>query len=138
VSHLLGTSGALLFSATFLSNMIVKMSLPTETSTKSDGLAGAPELLFNSPSFWLVPAALVLAGIALVFPSMQQLMQTGATYEHWSRFIVMSFLCSSALILLVTKVTGHILHLVKARLKYLEVQHANILDVGRAITSSYH
>jgi len=47
----------------------------------------------------------------------------GATYEHWSRFIAMSFLCEVALILIVTKVVDYVLGLVAAQLAYLRAHN---------------
>jgi len=66
-----------------------------------------------------VPSALTAIGVALVIPSFLELVRTGATYEHWSRFIAMSFFCSIALILVVTRAIDYVLQLVADRLAYL-------------------
>ena len=54
--------------------------------------------------------------------SFVQLVTTGATYEHWSRFIVMSFLVSAALILSVTRLLDYTLGLIETRLEYLKTR----------------
>ena len=71
---------------------------------------------FGSRFFWAVPAALFLVGGWLVLPSFLDLVRTGATYEHWSRFIVMSTMFSCALILLVSKLIEYSLLLMAAQL----------------------
>ncbi|HXT21012.1 MAG TPA: hypothetical protein VN923_09700, partial [Thermoanaerobaculia bacterium] len=57
---------------------------------------------FGGVWFWLAELLLLLAGFALVRPSLRALVTTGATYEHWSRFIVTSFFAGTAAILAVT------------------------------------
>jgi hypothetical protein len=70
--------------------------------------------------FWLAPAAMVLVGGALVVPSFIELVRTGATYEHWSRFIAMSCLFSCALILVIARVFDYTLDLLAERVAYLK------------------
>ncbi len=69
--------------------------------------------------FWFLPAVLIGIGGWLVYPSFRQLVATGATYEHWSRFIVMSFLVGSAILLLITRGIGYILDILGDRLTYV-------------------
>jgi hypothetical protein len=69
--------------------------------------------------FWLVPLVLLGSAGALVYRSYRQLVTTGATYEHWSRFIVMAFLVEVALLLVVVRATGMVLDLLGARLSYM-------------------
>ena len=73
---------------------------------------------FESRWFWTVPAVLVLVGGALVIDSFVSLLTTGAIYEHWSRFVVMSFCMSAACILSLTKVVSMVLDLVDERTRY--------------------
>jgi hypothetical protein len=61
---------------------------------------------------------LTLMGFGLVASSFFELLRTGATYEHWSRFVVMSFFLSTALILLATRAIEYVLSLVEQRLQY--------------------
>ena len=53
-------------------------------------------------------------------PSFIELVTTGSTYEHWSRFLAMSFLCGAGIILAVTKVIDYSLDLIAARVAYLK------------------
>ena len=116
VSHLVGISAALLLSASYLTDRIVQIALSTESSKEEEG---AVRGFFTGRWFWLVPLALSAIGVTLVIPSFLQLVRTGATYEHWSRFIAMSFFCSVALILVVTRAIDYVLQLVAERLAYL-------------------
>ena len=82
----------------------------------------AVERFVASRLFWVVPIALSAAGGVLVLPSVAQLVTTGATYEHWSRFVVMSFLVVVSVILVVTRLIDYTLELIAARLAYLKRQ----------------
>jgi len=121
VSHLVGTSACLLFCASYTTNRMVKISLSMRSTSLS--LSDRLERFFSSSWFWAVPVALAGAGVALVIPSFLELVRTGATYEHWSRFIAMSFLCSVALTLMVTRGVDYVLNLLSDRLQYLESAH---------------
>ena len=122
VSHLVGMSAALLLCASYLTNRVVQIALSEETGQHDEGAA---RRFFNSGWFWLAPAALTAIGVTLVIPSFLELVRTGATYEHWSRFIAMSFFCSVALTLVVTRAIDYVLQLVADRLTYL---HAGAPD----------
>jgi hypothetical protein len=73
---------------------------------------------FRSRWFWAWPAALSLVGISLVLASVLRRLSTGATYEHWSRYVVMTFCLSAAAIFAVTRGIEYVLSLVAERLKY--------------------
>ncbi len=62
---------------------------------------------------------LLALGAGLVVYSFVERVTTGVTYEHWSRFIAMSFLFAVGLILSVTRVIDYFLNLVTGRLTYL-------------------
>ncbi len=117
VSDLLGTVGFFLLCASYLANKIVSITLARRGEPPRRSLLAA---FFSNRFFWLVPVAALLGGGILVLPSFLQLVTTGATYEHWSRFIALSFLWSVALILGVTRVVDYSLGLIAARLDYLE------------------
>ena len=61
---------------------------------------------------------LVVAGGSLVLGSLLELLETGSTYEHWSRFIVMTSCFSTSAILLVTRCIDYVLGLVRVRVSY--------------------
>lgn len=120
VSQLAGTCGCLLLCASYLTRKIVELTLAGQTQRSKNNML--LRRFFSCSYFIFVPLFLMLVGGALVFPSFLELVKTGATYEHWSRFIVMSFLFSIALILIVTRVIDFVLGLIKARLDYLKDQ----------------
>ncbi|MDQ5825877.1 MAG: glycosyltransferase family 2 protein [Chloroflexota bacterium] len=120
VSHLLGAMGFLLLCASYLSRKIVDITLATRPSA---GLQhGIISDFFASRTFWLVPIGLFVAGSVLVLPSFFELVTTAHTTEHWSRFIVMSFLFEIAIILIVTKAVDFIIGLIANQLTYLKMQ----------------
>ena len=57
--------------------------------------------------------------------SFLQLLETGSTYEHWSRYVVMTFCFSTAIILMLTRGLDRVLHLFRERVRYWqqEVEH---------------
>ena len=57
-------------------------------------------------------------GGALVLGSLLELLATGATYEHWSRFIAMTFCLSLVTVLLITRGMDYVLGLVRERVGY--------------------
>jgi hypothetical protein len=67
---------------------------------------------------WLVPPLLLVGGGLLVLPSFLELVRTGSTYEHWSRFIAMSFCWVLASIIGVTAVIDYVLGLLSVQLAY--------------------
>ncbi len=68
--------------------------------------------------FWVVNAVLTAIAGSLVLGSFLQLLETGSTYKHWSRFIVMTFWLSIVTILLITRCIEYVLGLVRERLQY--------------------
>lgn len=115
VSHLAGTLAFLLFCASYLTQKMVRITLPEETATQRASLL---EWFFSSRLAWVISPVLLVAGGLLVLPSFLELVRTGATYEHWSRFIAMSFCWSVAFILLVTWTMDYTLSLVTAQLAF--------------------
>jgi glycosyltransferase involved in cell wall biosynthesis len=117
VSGLMATSACLLLCAAYLTRRIVAIVLSSGPERRLFG--GRFDRLF-----WFVPASLLVVGVALVIPSLIELVRTGATYEHWSRFIAMSCLVSCALILAVTRVFDYTLDLIVERVAYLRARDA--------------
>jgi len=115
VSHLLGTSACLCFCASYLTGQMTEIALSAELGSQSASLSAR---FFQSRWFLAVPAGLVLAGGSLVLGSLLQLLETGSTYEHWSRFIVMTFCFSTAILLLVTRAIDYVLGLIRERVIY--------------------
>lgn len=116
VSHLAGTLAGLLLCASYLTGRMVAIAFG-----EVDGKPRRPNLLdrfFSSRLLWLVPLLLLLGGGLLVLPSFLELVRTGSTYEHWSRFIAMSFCWALASIIAVTAVINYVLGLLHAQLVY--------------------
>jgi glycosyltransferase involved in cell wall biosynthesis len=118
VSNLVGVTACLSFSASYLTGRIAEIALSGES--RGGGHTWTARF-FNARSFWLAPAGLFLAGGLLVLPSFLQLVSTGQTYEHWSRYVVMSFCFAVAIILSGTRVIDAILGLVAGRVEYLKM-----------------
>jgi len=113
VSSLMASSACLLLTSAYLVRKIVAIVL-------SDGDPARP--VPSRPHgllFWSVPVALLAVAIGLVMPSLIELVRSGSTYEHWSRFIAMSCLASCALILVVARIVDYCLELLAARVAYL-------------------
>ncbi len=115
VSSLMASSACLLLASAYLVRKIVAIVL-------SEGVDRAaihvPNRL-HGILFWTVPVSLLLIAIGLVMPSLIELVRSGSTYEHWSRFIAMSCLASCALILVVARIFDYCLDLLAARVAYL-------------------
>jgi glycosyltransferase involved in cell wall biosynthesis len=115
VANLFGMAGVLCFSASSIAGRIIKVALSDELGER---LPSRLESFFSMRWFWALPGVLVLAGALLVASSFWSLLRTGTVYEHWSRFLVMSFLVSAATILVITRLIHYIFDLVDERLRY--------------------
>ncbi len=113
--ELLGTAGAILFCASYLSSRMTTLALSGEVG---EGHRSLIARFFQSPWFWLVPAALVLASILLVGASLAERLEKGGTTEHWSRYVAAVFFLSMAVMLAVTRSLDYIFRLVQERLRY--------------------
>ena len=111
VSHLAGTLAGLLLCASYLTGRMVDIAL----SRKSGSLL---DWFFSRRTVWAAPAVLLVVGGLLVLPSFLELVRTGATYEHWSRFIAMSFCWVLGFVIAVTGVIDYVLGLLSAQLAH--------------------
>jgi glycosyltransferase involved in cell wall biosynthesis len=111
VSHLAGTLAALLLCASYLTGRMVAIALNRRRRNLLDWF-------FASWLVLAVPPILLIVGGLLVLPSFLELVRTGATYEHWSRFIAMSFCWVVASIVAVTGVIDYVLGLLGTQLAY--------------------
>jgi glycosyltransferase involved in cell wall biosynthesis len=134
VSELCGIAGCLLLCAGFLADRIVSITLPAEVQGRE---RKRTLRFFRSKWFWLLPAGLTAAGVALVLSSLIERARTGGTYEHWSRYVVMTFFVSVAFVLTVTRIVESLLRMVAARLNYLQVQVLADLTEDAAIADSH-
>ncbi len=141
VSDLLGVTGFLALCMSYLSRKIVSITLSSRPLSAYH--EGRIERFFSSPFFWLVPLVLMFAGGLLVLPSFLQLVTTLHTYEHWSRFIAMSFLFEISIILIVTRAVDYILGLIANQLAYLKAatsvpEQMDMGDAGDLSAASNH
>jgi glycosyltransferase involved in cell wall biosynthesis len=127
VSGLMASSACLLLTSAHLTRKIVSIVL-TDGTTEERHPARGPALA--AALFWILPISMFMVGGALVMPSFLELVRTGGTYEHWSRFIAMSALFSCALILVVAKIFDYCMDLLAARVAYLRATGVSMGAVG--------
>jgi hypothetical protein len=116
VGHLAGTLAGLLLCASYLTGRMVAIALRDVEGKRSSG--NLLDWFFSNWLPWLVPPLLLVGGGLLVLPSFLELVRTGSTYEHWSRFIAMSFCWELASIIAVTALIDYVLGLLSAQLAY--------------------
>jgi hypothetical protein len=116
VGHLAGTLAGLLLCASYLTGRMVAIALGDVEGNRGSG--NLLDWFFSNRLPWLVPPLLLVGGGLLVLPSFLELVRTGSTYEHWSRFIAMSFCWELASIIAVTAVMDYVLGLLSAQLAY--------------------
>ena len=116
VGHLAVLAGFVLLSASYLTGRMAEIALRAKPKSAISWL----HRLMSHSFFWTVPFTLMFAGGLLVLPSFTSLIRTGATYEHWSRFIAMSLLFSTAIVVVVTQACDYVLDLLQERVAYLE------------------
>jgi glycosyltransferase involved in cell wall biosynthesis len=115
VSHLLGTAACLCFCASYILSQMTEIALAEEVGKRKDSWV---EGFFHSGWFWAVNTLLTAIGGSLVLGSLLELLETGSTYEHWSRFIAMTFCLSIVTVLLITRCIEYVLGLVRERVLY--------------------
>lgn len=111
VSHLAGTLAGLLLCASYLTGRMVAIALNGKSRNVLDRF-------FASRLVWVVPPILLVGGGLLVLPSFLELVRTGGTYEHWSRFTAMSFCWVLASMIAVTGVIDYVLGLLGTQLAH--------------------
>jgi glycosyltransferase involved in cell wall biosynthesis len=116
-SDLLAGAAILLWCAGYLGRKAVDIALSDNPARdKHHGVIG---WLMTSRWFWAVITACLVAAVLLVGEAFLDYLATGEVYEHWSRFIVMSFFVWTAIILLITRTMDYCLSLLADRLEYI-------------------
>ncbi len=133
---LLGSTAFLLFCASYLSERIV--SLVFSTKIEENPRVRWLNAFFRHRYFLLLPGLLFLIGGLLVLPSFVSLLTTGAIYEHWSRFVAMSFLFQIAIFQIVTRIIDYILDLISLQLAYLRSASSQEQSLPRSEMTPYY
>jgi glycosyltransferase involved in cell wall biosynthesis len=107
----------ILFICSYLSEKIVRVSLLREHFRKTKRPLASK--LFESNYSWILIVILFLSGLLLISHSFIERIETGKTYEHWSRYLTMMFLCIMAFILMGGKIIDYVLKLIIERKDYL-------------------
>ena len=114
-AHMLGVAGLLLLGTGYICHRIVSIAIPSGPKEEDTGILRA----MGSRTAMAAMLALLAFGVALVAPSLLERIATGHTDEHWSRYVVTSYLFTVAAILFSTRIVDHALCLVSERLEYL-------------------
>lgn len=130
VSDLSGITACLCLCASYLTSRMTAISLGDESAGAKSRLSA---WLFQTRWFWTVPIGFCLVGGSLVLTSLLNRIETGMTYEHWSRYVVMSFCFAVAIILSITRIIDYVLDLVGSRVEYLKVQRFGTPSVPSSI-----
>lgn len=119
VSEILGVVSVMLFCAAHLSRKMVWISLKGGgTPTRVQGFSFLGGLVFGR-WFWAWPVVLFGLAAYLVESGFVEFVRTGHVFEHWSRFVVMSFLFLTACVLIITRLVDTVLGLLESHLSYL-------------------
>ena len=131
VADLATTSGTLLLLASYLSRRVVQMvlQLPDEDFL-FHRVVGR---FLHGPWLWIVVSTFAFVATILVLPSFLELVRTGGTYEHWSRFIAASVLVGVSLTMLVGRVLDYTLDLLSARLAFFREEPEGLTPVRREV-----
>lgn len=114
VSALAAQTALLFYGASVISSRAVAIALHEEVRTDHKRIRW-----FRTRWFWTLVFSLVTAGAVLVWPSAVQLLRTGHTDVHWSRFVVAMSCFGSAALFLVVRGIDRLLDLVEERVQYL-------------------
>lgn len=117
VSELLAVTAALFFSASYITERMVAITI---SRPKGEVVRGSLiARIYSSGLMWAVPVLGTCLGLFLIADSLIDRILMGQTYEHWSRYVAMSFFVTVSFIVLATKCIEQVLHLISARLEYM-------------------
>jgi hypothetical protein len=119
VSEILGLVSVMLFCAAHLSRKMVWISLRAGAPLTPAQRPAFLEGLVFGRLFWAWPPVLFGLAAYLVVSSFVEFVRTGHVFEHWSRFVVMSFFFVSACALIITRLVDTVLGLLESHLSYL-------------------
>jgi glycosyltransferase involved in cell wall biosynthesis len=117
ICDLLGIISWLLLSAAYVTKNIIYITLSNSNINKNKFTFYN---IFKPRAAFIIIFLLLIIGGMLVYKSFMERIMSGITYEHWSRFVAMSFLYSTSFIFIFTLIIDYILILIKERLTYLQ------------------
>ncbi len=120
IGEIAGLAAGLFLCAGYLSAKMVQITIAKRFWFKRH--RGINQL-FSSRFFWFIPGVFAGIGAVIILPSFIYYLQTGTVHDHWSRFMVMSFFFSLALIFTIIKFIDIALDLIAVRLIYLRRQN---------------
>ena len=130
VIQLSTTAGVLLILAGYLGQKAVGITLSRDALRyRSRGPVGA---FLSHRGFWLVPFGLAILGMLVIAPAALDYVRTGhvdPVAHHWSKFFVMSFGFSLALIVIAARFVDITLDLLADRVAYLKSSVSTASDV---------
>lgn len=121
VANFMGGFSLIAFLAAFVSEKVVNISLSGKLGHTRPLLIPTNRFIIHPISHWFAAICLVF-GLSLVANSLFDRLATGATNEHWSRYIAMSFLVSTASVIWIAKGLNQILRLIEDRMNYIHNQ----------------
>lgn len=117
ICNLLGISSLMFLSAAHITKRMISITL---TKSASHNSSFSILNIFKPRIACVIIIFSILFGTMLVYHSFVERLTTGVTYEHWSRFVAMSFFYSISFIFAITLVIDYILTLINDRLLYLQ------------------
>jgi glycosyltransferase involved in cell wall biosynthesis len=118
VSEVFALIGVVLFSSSYILHNTVWLSL--SENIESNKTKGLSVKFFDSKVSTLLAIIFMFLGVYIISDSLLTRFETGKTNEHWSRYIIFSYLEVTALILFVTKWCKWILELLKDRIVFIQ------------------
>lgn len=118
VGEVLGVFAFLLFASSYIVQSTIRLSILDSSDFNSR--KGTASAFFESKFSTVVAFVLLVVGFVSIFNSLIIRLETGKTYEHWSRYFLFSFSEIIALIIFITKFSRITLKLVKNRLLFIQ------------------
>jgi hypothetical protein len=118
VGEVLGVFAFLLFASSYIVQSTIRLSILDSSDFNSR--KGTASAFFESKISTVVAFVLLVVGFVSIFNSLIIRLETGKTYEHWSRYFLFSFSEIIALIIFITKFSRITLKLVKNRLLFIQ------------------
>ncbi len=117
VAQTLAILAVLTVCVTYLAQKAADISLSGDPL--ADRYHGVMGWLFSRRWFPVLPALLVVAGVAFVWDALLRFLDTGEVTEHWSRFVALLFCLTVAGVLVLTRLVDHAMNLLAERVAWM-------------------